>query len=54
MVTVNVPYFLIAVFVIVDGYLVIINNVHCTFLYHNDDCWFVYDVEMLVVYVRAW
>jgi len=35
---VNVPYFLIAVFVIVDGYLVIINNVQCSFLYRSDDC----------------
>jgi hypothetical protein len=37
-VTVYVPYFLIAFFVTVDGYLAIINNVQCSFLYHNDDC----------------
>ena len=51
--TVYVPYFLIAVFVIVDGYLVIIKNVQRSSLYHNYDCWFVYDVEMLGVCVRT-
>ena len=47
MVTFNVPYFVIGVFVIVDGNLAI-NNVHSRFLYHNDDYWFVYES------IRAW
>jgi len=37
-VTVDVPYFLIGVFVTVEGYLGIINDVHCNFMYHKYIC----------------